>query len=140
MIKRYDNFEGMNEEKFGEWVKYEDIKHLLPKHTAVDMHILINSGIDCEFFDGYEWSIGYRGELLEVISYREYSDGDGGYRKCRPRMNHWHSFSNTTHWANIKDLVIDLVKAGFSIVFDDGLGEFKFEGLREGFIYPWEAE
>lgn len=65
------------------------------ERMAVDLSVLIKSGIDCEFSDIIErdgWCVGREGGLHGIYDRTSYYDGADIWSKCRPRMNHWHSW------------------------------------------------
>lgn len=71
-----------------------------PEVTPIDLSVLIQSGIDCEF-SSFAPAIGATIGILESINaidqrlYVGNVDGSGGnkdYNLCRPRMYHWHSW------------------------------------------------
>lgn len=70
-----------------------------PQLTPVDLSVLIESGIDCEFSRGCGFSerTPVIGQLLssvnDAVYNKVYKNGTGRYfNECRPRMNHVHAW------------------------------------------------
>ncbi len=108
-----------------------------PKLKAVDMSVLVGSGVDCGFSDELHKNalvrVGlFSGSNREDFPFRDNSGVDWKY--CKPRMNYWFSYNNFT---NVRDLLGNLRDAGFSVQTD--VGCFKIVGLLEGYCWPWEV-
>ena len=78
---------------FEKWCK----ERFEPKKKVIDLSVLIDSQIDCEFSrDKIKWRVGklidvvYRGDTDEISHYS--CDGGHQYKYCRPRMNHKHAW------------------------------------------------
>lgn len=67
-----------------------DCWRVRPQLKPVDLSVLIESGIDCEFWE--EENKVWVGKLTEIMpcDYSVYKTESGFYNFCRPRMNHWH--------------------------------------------------
>ena len=92
----------------------------------IDLSFLIDSGIDCEFWD--------RGQLTYIVGKLESIKTDGRYTlcrftyaHCRPRMNEWLSSHNLT---SIKRQLDDLSRC---FIFECRGTCYKITGIKEGF-------
>lgn len=118
-----------------------DNREIAPAKTPVDLSVLVNSGVDCEFWDGNE-DIKFFGMLNNIISDEKYRyiDREESWPYCQPRMNHWMSPRNDNEavmWDKLRD-------AGFIVhVAYDNFGEvqdYAVEGVQDGRCMPWEVE
>lgn len=122
-----------------------------PAKKAVDLSVLIKSGIDCEFWSGNKSKNIHK---LMCISNKDYkAKGRKYYNKCRPRMDNWHSWQGgdcplpegfiidvTTRDNRIlKGKEVQDLRWGFKKLEGDIIA-FKVIGLAEGWCYPWQVE
>lgn len=106
----------------------------------VDMSVLVNSGVLCEFSnsDDFNWSCC---EFLVKTAFScglyDYSAKDGRvYTYCRPLYGYWHSANNFDR-ADI--LANKLNSAGFKVEWD-GLGtSFRITGMQDDYFEPWRC-
>lgn len=121
---------------------------------AVDLSVLIESGIDCEFCDELDTE-RFVHKLVDTEGH-QYKAGMGvSWDCCYPRMNHWHSWQggkcplpegfeveillrhgvrcNHTMY-DTKKLRWDHLSGQFDII------AFQVVGLSDGYCYPWEIE
>ena len=73
----------------------KDIWRIKPTKKVIDLSVLIDSQIDCEFYDELDFDeeqlrIGFL-TSIDCSGY-PYSLGCDGYFFCRPRMNHIHAW------------------------------------------------
>jgi hypothetical protein len=69
----------------------KDVWRIKPSEKVIDLSVLIESGIDCEFsLDGETWCVDILAIVLNNGRYSgvEYSE----WNYCRPRMNHIHAW------------------------------------------------
>jgi len=137
--------EGMNLKFIGEEVTkypYPTMNSMIedwiiePAKTPVDLSVLVNSGVDCEFWDGNE-DIKFFGMLNNIISDEKYRyiDREESWPYCQPRMNHWMSPLNDQ-----KGRMWDLLReAGFAVETRDYYA-YRITGVQEGRCMPWEEE
>lgn len=119
---------------------------------SVDIPVLVESGIDCEFSDkGHaRWVIDQLGKTVNSI-FHAFSTGHP-YRRCRPRIGHWYSWSGGKcplpegFVGDIRtrdgDLLrnIHLYDYVWSHDGDDrDIIAFKIVGLSDRFCMPWEV-
>ena len=76
------------------WMQNPNSVRIKPEKKPIDLSVLIQSGIDCVFWDG---SIGVLSEISSAPQYHmrvgtEKSHGYTPYSECRPRMNYWHNW------------------------------------------------
>ena len=138
-----------------------------PEKKPIDMSVLIQSGIDCEFWSKLD--IGkHIGKLSRTQTTtgigQEYlkSDGSGGlkiYTRCSPRMgDHWHSWQGgecplpegliiktrlRCRGKSIKEFKhINTLRWHWDHPeWDDtDIIAFKVIGLAEGWAWPWEMD
>lgn len=135
-----------------------------PQKKAVDLSVLIRSGIDCEF-NGAEGGWLRLGEIHEITdSICAYTDNSGNsWMRCRPRMNHWHSWQGgeCPLPEGVKVAVItrgdEPIQSFNGVAFSDvevnelywsrekkwrdgDIIAFKVTGLAGGYCWPWELE
>lgn len=122
----------------------EIAEKLEPELKPVDMSVLVNSGIDCVFWDWHGRE--YMDFLIKIgKGDATFGSSKGLEPKCKPRMNYWFSAENFDDTFNLIDR---LEKAGFVLGksylrLDDGdlhLKAFKIKGLQDGCCWPWEVE
>lgn len=125
-----------------------------PQKKAVDLSVLIESKIDCEFSTSPSFELAIW-DTLHSLSNRinQYSSSvHSCLRYCRPRMNHWHSWQGGECplpdglWVDI-DRRDGLGNRGYSTDYSwrhTGTGNdiiaFKVTGLAEGYCWPWEID
>lgn len=84
------------------WINNPDSVRIKPELKPIDLSVLIDSGIDCEFSNPAPY-IGRTIGVLKTINPIQVGDriylgnvsGSGGlndYARCKPRMNHWHAW------------------------------------------------
>lgn len=125
-----------------EW-NWQDYQYKVRKPKTLDMDVLIELGLDCEFSnDKDNWSIGKLKEfkLLKVKAYIKHNGKQ--YKFCRPRLNHKHSITlKTLHEEN--EIWDKLFEAGFRqkwhLLYWDGdqIMIIKFDSSHDK-PYPWE--
>lgn len=120
-----------------------------PKKKAVDLSVLIRSGVDCEFADNPEFKVPTV-EFLNSTSGRIKKYGSSVhscFQYCRPRMNHWHYWDGGE--CPLPEGVLVEVKdglGGWGRCRSTSLGiwvnpiAFKVIGLQEGYCWPWELD
>lgn len=126
-----------------------------PTKKPIDLAVLIQSGIDCEFWDG---SIGVLSEISCGSQYHRRIGSTAGYTPystCKPRMGEfWYSWqggecplpeglvieiqtrNNGKYGAKVKPF-------NFRWNHDGSPSDviaFKVIGLAEGYCWPWESE
>lgn len=137
-----------------------------PQLTPVDLSVLIDSGIDCEFTDHKGGK--YLSRLAEIKGGYYWADqelyGMGGEAECRPRLDHWHSWQGgecplprglrveLRHRAGIQGMGSFIGSVDEDIrwahVLGSGLGAaadiiaFRIptdKPLADGYCWPWEV-
>lgn len=113
---------------------------------SVDLSVLINSGIQCIFFDNRDKGHGDSSERV-IALLNDYLPNAGFettflgnsyfFDFCEPLYNYWYSYLNFEDNIKSGSIVEQLLAAGFS-VSNDGRGSFKITGIRDGFCLPWE--
>lgn len=133
------------------WSNHIDYRRKWNK-KPVDLSVLIESGIDCEF--SFDWkSKPSIGQLLKIDGNKYTSDVGHYYNYCLPRMNHWQSWQGgecplpegivveTIYREDSmpeKNVVTDLFWKHHSEA--DDIIAFKVIGLADGYCWPWEIE
>ena len=75
------------------WNQSPGLYEIEPEPKIIDLSVLIESGIDCEFSDdGESWGIGTLDKNYQSGLYLYQDVNNFSWRYCRPRMNHPH------HW------------------------------------------
>ena len=104
----------------------------------VDLAAVIETGIDCEFWDD-DGDKPYISPLIAIHSdmTARYATQTGDHTFCcQPRYGHWHNLYNAVETCNQKEFYSLLSKAGFEI--ETNFDYFKIIGKREGWRYAWE--
>ena len=95
LVILYMSVKGWRQDNSPSW-DIEDAYRIKPSLKPVDLSVLIDSGIDCEFsFKGSnQWSINTLHHLVSCSKKPTYHvrRDNQGYTKCRPRMNHVHAW------------------------------------------------
>lgn len=140
-----------------------------PKKKVVDMSVLIDSGIDCEFSNnGSTWGAGKLVNIdtptpieredppKEYLYLKDYIGlHNRPYRYCRLRMNHVHAWQGGE--CPLPEGVLVKVwyrRMGFAHIsssdyiddwrhdgdYDTNIIAFEVIGLADGYCWPWEVE
>jgi hypothetical protein len=99
-----------------------------PEPQKIDLSILVDSGIDCELdlHASGDWYVDYL--VLGNVNGWEGSKF-GSFKRCRPRMNHWMSWENTS-----EDKQNDIERWLSKHFLWVHLGaSFKITGIKEGY-------
>jgi hypothetical protein len=128
-----------------------------PKKKVIDLSVLIDSGIDCEFKDsgGKKWRISkaYKGIYQESL----YGTKEGDFfEQCKPRMNHIHAWQGGECPLPEGFIVLAIFrnadnKEGLASDFGDlwylnaarndkDIIAFEVLGVADGYVMPWEGE
>ena len=125
---------------------------------VIDLSVLIESGIDCEFSDDFSshLTIGTLLRITDCASY-PYETGnskDEVHGECRPRMNHKHAwqggkcplpkgFRVKVWW---RDSLCDTITGlADEMNWQDNANphdiiQFEVLGLADGYVMPWEQD
>lgn len=133
---------------------------LIPTKKPVDLSVLIDSSIDCEFSDNeflYD-NFGVLAALTEGNTCPYHKRNAIAYKYCRPRLNRVHA------WMPTEDSVCPLPEGFIVRVYlrngdemdrmatdfnwsvrqaspkNSNIIAFKVKGLAEHFCWPWECE
>lgn len=111
-----------------------------PVLTPVDMSVLVNSGIDCEFWDFVKPNLSFWSGLRRMTTTGGYERESGTtWSHCQPRMGYWLSARN---FRDAEEMIGKLCDAGFEVAFtkssDDWTLEFKITGIADNRCWPWE--
>ena len=77
------------------WLNLPNSVRIAPELKPIDLSVLIQSGIDCEFSISSRFDDPAVGKLTVIMECTDpYTrDGKVGHRTCQPRMgDHWHSW------------------------------------------------
>ena len=124
-----------------------------PTEQVIDLSVLIESGIDCEFsLDNRFWYVDKLSQILrEGYSGKVYAE----WKYCRPRMNHIHAWQGgdcpLPEGFKVKVWCRDMRKAlsgnrvtEFNWTHDSDSREdiiaFEVLGLADGYVMPWEQD
>jgi hypothetical protein len=135
--------------------EHAGITHPKPTKKVIDMSALIESGIDCEFWDG-EGNVDWSMTKLISISPNQYPyrSTNNITRFCRPRMNHIHAWQGDEcplpDGFRVKVWLRNSVYVSSSVIatemawsHDNSEGDiiaFEVLGLADGYVMPWESE
>lgn len=166
-IKAKNYLEGYKVNKLGPDLGCDPENWILEEKQKIpiDLSVLIESKIDCEFFDYSRiqpCTPGIIGKLEKILdrndkhpylkkSYLEKYRGE--WNACTPRMKHWHAWS--TGKCPLPDgIVVRIIcRNGMEKTSKPSLLEWDFEdmcgmdiirfmiiGLEDGYCWPWEEE
>tara|TARA_R110002153_G_scaffold174171_1_gene327345 strand:- start:166 stop:711 length:546 start_codon:yes stop_codon:yes gene_type:complete len=134
----------------------KDVWRIKPTKKVIDLSVLIDSQIDCEFKDDNEAGI-FISKLSRQgdpsMNYRYY-DGDGDtWESCQPRMNHIHAwqggecplpegFRVQVWWRGglFEVRQGDLFQWGIQKNSSRDIIAFEVLGLADGYVMPWEQD
>ena len=128
-----------------------------PLKEPVDLSVLIESGIDCEFWDDGS-TLKWIGKLEQIFvgSTEPYCNEIDCYDYCRPRMNHIHAwqggicplpkgvivkvwFRQRNDTDNTDIGPVSNYRWSNMNVYSDII-QFKVIGLEDNYCWPWELE
>jgi hypothetical protein len=139
--------------------EHAGITHPKPKKKVIDLSVLIDSQIDCEFKYGGKltpqvWFVDKLTEIHnEANTYKPSLQGYTTY--CRPRMNHIHAWQGgecpLPEGFMVKVWCRDMRKSlsgnratEFNWTYDSDSREdiiaFEVLGVADGYVMPWESE
>jgi len=132
------------------------------KKTPIDLSVLIESGIDCEFGDRHSYTeIDKLLSIGKVSTTMPYASNYSDSYCCRPRMNHIHAcpegfdkcplpegFRVGVYYRNPKALRGSILESGLNshnyvwnhLGGSSDIIAFEALGLADGYCYPWETE
>ena len=136
----------------------KDVWRIKPAKKVIDLSVLIESGIDCEFKDscGKKWHVSkaYEGLYQESL----YGTKSGDYfEQCQPRMNHKHAWQGdecplpegfivrltkwSVHVPHISHIELT-TKQWISSKANEHTTVQAFEvlGVADGYVMPWEQD
>ena len=135
---------------YAEWHK--------PTKKVIDLSVLIESGIDCEFKDDISERTTI-GKLLKITNddsypYKTRNSRVDGYDQCKPRMNHKHAWQGgECPLPEGFEVKVWLRGGGDSAIYSSAKGEawawnyrpqdimaFEVLGLADGYVMPWEQD
>lgn len=136
---------------------------IAPKLKAIDLSVLVSSGIDCDFSCDGDFSSPMIGKLAMVekpslfVVYRPFPAAPyPPYRHCQPRMNYWHSWygdkcplpRGLIIEARVLSVGGDISESTLCTSDELYWGNrykeariiaFKVTGLADGYCWPWEV-
>ena len=130
-----------------------------PTKKVIDLSVLIDSQIDCEFKDDISNRTNI-GKLLEITNDDSYPYTTGNsradeYEQCQPRMNHVHAwqggecplpegFRVKVWFRNTLYAPADRLATSISRWCHDGdlydIIAFEVLGVADGYVMPWEQD
>ena len=128
---------------FEKWCK----ERFEPAKKVIDLSVLIESGIDCEFSDSGDknWHINKVAEGIYQGSL--YSTELGEYfEQCKPRMNHKHAWQSgecpiegfvARAWYDKEDFLT--VHTSFNSIDWSKIMYVEFLEVEHGYVMPWEV-
>ena len=120
-----------------------------PTKKVIDLSVLIESGIDCEFsLDGETWCVDILAIVLNNGRYSgvEYSE----WNYCQPRMNHIHAWPEgecplpegfeVKVWFRSGGHTVVTTRSGNYWGINGDTMCFEVLGLADGYVMPWGSE
>lgn len=107
----------------------------------VDISVLVDSGVLCEFSSGAGFAHPTMG-FLDDMGYKLYRREEFyEYRYCRPLFGHWHSAKN---FDDVEGLIAKLKDAGFEVEVEVEveylkINLFRITGMQCDYCMPWEV-
>jgi hypothetical protein len=112
---------------------------------VIDLSVLIDSQIDCEFSDdGIESRIG---KLLSIKHDGTFRSEDWVWDKCQPRMNHIHAWQGgecpiegfvVRAWIDKEDFLT--VHTSSNSINWSKIMYVEFLEVEDGYVMPWEGD
>ena len=137
----------------------KDVWRIKPTKKVIDLTVLIESGIDCEFSDDFSshLTIGTLLRITDCASYPYETDNskDEVHGECRPRMNHIHAWQGgecplpegfrVKFWwrSGEEGDVGDAFYLGLrwsNEKRESDIIQFEVLGLADGYVMPWEQD
>jgi len=131
----------------------KDVWRIKPTHKVIDLSVLIESGIDCEFKDSCDkkWHVSKADKGLYQESLYGTKSGDY-FEQCQPRMNHIHAWQGgecpLPEGFMVKVCMRDdSVRGDMCSHFNwkwsykaagSDIIQFEVLGLADGYVMPWE--
>lgn len=118
------------------------IKEILASQQTkkpVDMSVLVDSGVLCEFSHNAPFVNSSKGFLISIKN-EKYNPVEWEY--CRPLYGHWHSARN---FDDVAGLLQSLSEAGFDVEIElerelnTYIEHFRIIGLQPNYCMPWEV-
>mgnify|MGYP003642493705 CR=1 FL=1 len=120
-----------------------------PAKKVIDLSLLVNSQIDCEFSDEGDtsWSVGTLSNIHARGEYSYTCEQFNEWVYCRPRMNHKHAWDGgdcpiegfvVRAWLDKEDFVTIHTSDNF-INWNDFV-YIEFLEVEHGYVMPWESE
>ena len=140
-----------------EWLRDPRDVRIAPEKKPIDLSVLSESGIDCEFSHAGNDDWYPFGGLSKIVKnrYRTNPDHDGSYAQCRPRMGgHWHNWQGG-ECPLPEGLVVEVMlrnkkkitagaggsRATWAHIWDDSdIIAFKVIAVADTHCMPWEAQ
>ena len=131
----------------------KDVWRIKPTQKVIDLSVLTDSQIDCEFydeldFDEEELRIGFLTSIN--CSGHPYSLGCDVYFFCRPRMNHKHAWPEgecplpegfeVKVWFRSGGHTVVTTRSGNYWGINGDTMCFEVLGLADGYVMPWEQD
>ena len=128
-----------------------------PKLKPVDLSVLIDSGIDCEFTDHHGAKyLSNLSHINHIVPDKYRLEHVGFFKQCRPRLNHWHSWQGG-ECPLPEGLVVEVMQRGVKFTGVNPVVDLRWEHsgvehdiiafripsdqpLADGFCWPWEME
>ena len=133
----------------------KDLWRIKPTHKVIDLSVLIESGIDCEFKDSCDkkWHVSKADKGLYQESIYGTKSGDY-FEQCRPRMNHKHAWFfgdcplpegfKVKVWFRDNDVAPEVGEVSeycwASCNAERDIIAFEVIGLADGYVMPWEQD
>ena len=136
--------------------EHAGIVHPKTKKKVIDLSVLIESGIDCEFSDDDRFDLAMKCSLVEALRNGNFECELGTlWNYCRPRMNHKHAwqggacplpegFRVKVWWRDGSESTKSIASGnglywgnnnhGSDIIYFEVL-----EKLADGYVMPWEV-
>jgi len=135
---------------FEKWCK----ERFEPTKKVIDLSVLIESGIDCEFSNSDRFDLAIRRSLVGILRNGNLECEMGTiWKYCRPRMNHTHAwqggecplpegllmafwFRGDSYMITTNYMIMSWTNEGEA----SGIIAFEVLGLADGYVMPWESE
>tara|TARA_B110000238_G_scaffold198694_1_gene243977 strand:+ start:1031 stop:1516 length:486 start_codon:yes stop_codon:yes gene_type:complete len=122
-----------------------------PAKKVIDLSVLIESGIDCEFKDDFSSHITI-GTLLRITDCPSYpyetdNSKDEVHEECQPRMNHIHAWKSgacpiegfvVRAWFDTEDFTT--VDTSSNIINWSKVMYVQFLEVEDGYVMPYDKE
>ena len=142
----------------------KDVWRIKPTKKVIDLSVLIESGIDCEFWHSSRYpnqnEVGKLGKFTNLnngwfystlsVPYLPKANKNGQWKYCKPRMNHKHAWPEgecplpegfeVKVWFRSGGHTVVTTRSGNYWGINGDTMCFEVLGVADGYVMPWEQD